>query len=240
MFELNEAQRRAAEAGDGPQLILAGAGSGKTRTIVHRIGHLISARRVAPHRILAATFTNKAATELKERLTALIGDDGGGVVSGTFHAISLRLLRRHADVLGYPTSFQVIDVDDQRVLLRRILKARNIDTDRLHPKYLLGWIEHCKHAGIRPEDAPEQQWGDIDLRELYRVYQDELRQLERMDFSDLLLNVVYLMQHFPGVAAAIRSRFDHVLVDEYQDTNPVQHQWLMLLCSERRNQTVVG
>lgn len=240
MFELNQAQQQAVEAGDGPQLILAGAGSGKTRTIIHRIGHLIGKRGIAPHRILAVTFTNKAAVELKNRLSALIGDDGGGVISGTFHALSLRLLRRYAEVLGYPKSFQVIDADDQRALLKRILKARNIDSDRLHPKYLLGWIEHCKHAGMRPEDAPEQMWATIDMRELYGVYQSELKQLERMDFSDLLLNTVYLMQHFPDVAAAIRARFDHVLVDEYQDTNPVQHQWLTLLCSEHRNLTVVG
>jgi len=240
LFSLNKAQKAAVEAGDGPQLILAGAGSGKTRTIVHRIGHLIAARGFAPHRILAVTFTNKAAAELKERLSQLIGDDGGGVVSGTFHSICLRFLRRYADVLGYPKSFQVIDADDQRTLVKRLLKSRNIASDRLHPSYLLGWIEHCKHAGLLPNQAPEQIWSGIDLRELYGTYQAELMQLERMDFSDLIVNCVRLLREFPDVAAALRARFDHLLVDEYQDSNPVQHEWLTLLCAGHHNLTVVG
>jgi len=238
--ELNPAQQQAVEAGDGPQLILAGAGSGKTRTIVHRIGHLIAARGIAPHRILAVTFTNKAAAELKGRLSMLIGDDGGGVVSGTFHSISLRFLRRYAEELGFPRSFQVIDADDQKALVKRILKNRNIASERLHPSYLIGWIEHCKHAGITAEAAPEQLWSGIDLRDLYIEYQAELRRLERMDFSDLILNCVTLLRDHPQVAAAMKSRFDHVLVDEYQDTNPVQHEWLTLLCADHRNLTVVG
>ena len=238
--ELNAAQVQAVEAGDGPQLILAGAGSGKTRTIVHRIGHLISKRGFAPHRILTVTFTNKAASELKNRLIGLIGDDGGGVVSGTFHAISLRFLRQYADQLDFPRSFQVLDADDQKVLIRRILKSRNIDADKLHPGYLMSWIEHCKHEGLGVDEAPSQIWNNIDLRDLYAAYQEELKRLERMDFNDLLLNAVRLMRDFPDVANLIRSRFDHVLVDEYQDTNPVQHQWLLLLCQEHKNLTVVG
>ncbi len=237
---LNAAQQQAAQAGDGPQLILAGAGSGKTRTIVHRIGHLIAGAGVAPHRILAVTFTNKAAAELKSRLSTLIGDDGGGVVSGTFHAISLRFLRRYADALGFPRSFQVIDADDQKALVKRILKSRNIPTDRLHPSYLLHWIEHCKHAGLTPQETPAHDWNGISMVELYAVYQQELKQHERMDFSDLILNVVLLLRDHRDIAVAIKSRFDHVLVDEFQDTNPVQHEWLMQLCSEHRNLTVVG
>jgi len=240
VFDLNTAQKGAVEAGDGPQLILAGAGSGKTRTIVHRIGHLIAERGYAPHRILAVTFTNKAAGELKERLSGLIGDDGGGVVSGTFHSISLRILRRYADALGYPRSFQVLDADDQKTLIKRILKGRNIDSEKLHPGYLLSWIEHCKHAAVLPDQAPEQRWNNIDLCELYAAYQSELKRLERMDFSDLILNCVVLLREQADIAAAIRSRFDHVLVDEYQDTNPAQHEWLTLLCTEHHNLTVVG
>jgi len=239
-MQLNPAQQQAAEAGDGPQLILAGAGSGKTRTIVHRIAHLIADCHIAPHRILAVTFTNKAAAELRERLNTLIGDDGGGVTSGTFHAISLAFLRRHADALGYPTSFQVIDADDQKSLLKRLLKARNISSDALHPGYLLGWIEHCKHAALSPVDAPQQQWNGIDMRELYAAYQQELMRHERMDFSDLILNTVRLLEEHADVAALLRARFDHVLVDEYQDTNPAQHRWLQSLCREHANLTVVG
>ena len=237
---LNQAQRQAVEAGDGPQLILAGAGSGKTRTIVHRIAHLIAARGIAPHRILAVTFTNKAAAEMQSRLNEMIGDDGGGVVSGTFHSISLRLLRRYADALGYPRSFQVVDADDQKALVKRLLKGRNIASDRLHPGYLLHWIEHCKHAGLTPAETPPQHWNGIDMVGLYAEYQQQLQSHERMDFSDLILNVVQLMRAHADIAVAIRARFDYVLVDEYQDTNPVQHEWLELLCLEHRNVTVVG
>jgi len=239
-MQLNSAQQKAAAAGDGPQLILAGAGSGKTRTIVHRIAHLIAERHTAPHRILAVTFTNKAAAELKARLNMLIGDDGGGVTSGTFHAISLSFLRRHADALGYPKSFQVIDADDQKALIKRLLKARNISSDTLHPGYLLNWIEHCKHAALTSEAAPEQNWSGIDMRELYTAYQKELMRHERMDFSDLILNTVRLLEEHKDIAALLRARFDHVLVDEYQDTNPAQHRWLQLLCKEHANLTVVG
>ena len=237
---LNAAQQQAAHAGDGPQLILAGAGSGKTRTIVHRIGHLIAGAGVAPHRILAVTFTNKAAAELKSRLSDLIGDGGGGVVSGTFHAISLRFLRRYADALGFPRSFQVIDADDQKALVKRILKARNIPADRLHPSFLTNWIEHQKHAGQRPSETDAFDWNGINMAELYGVYQQELKQHERMDFSDLILNVVVLLRDHADIAVALKTRFDHVLVDEYQDTNPVQHEWLLHLCSEHKNLTVVG
>jgi DNA helicase-2/ATP-dependent DNA helicase PcrA len=239
-MKLNPAQARAVRAGSGPQLILAGAGSGKTRTIVHRIGYLISEMGVPPHRILAVTFTNKAAAELKGRLEELIGDHGGGVVSGTFHAISLRLLRRYAEMLGYERDFQVVDSDDQKTLARRILKARHIDADRLQPGFLLSWIEKCKNAGIGPLQASDEIWNGVNLRELYTAYQDELRRLGRMDFGDLLLNIVILMKNEREVARTISSRFDHVLVDEYQDTNPVQQQWLQLLCAEHRNLTVVG
>jgi DNA helicase-2/ATP-dependent DNA helicase PcrA len=238
--QLNDAQKQAAHAGDGPQLILAGAGSGKTRTIVHRIGYLIAEGGIAPHRILSVTFTNKAAAELKSRLSDLIGDDGGGVVSGTFHAISLRFLRRYADVLGFPSSFQVIDTDDQKALVKRILKSRNIPADRLHPSYLLNWIEHCKHAGLSPIDTPAYDWNGINMVDLYGTYQQQLKQHERMDFSDLILNVVVLLRDYADIAVALKTRFDHVLVDEYQDTNPVQHAWLLHLCSEHKNLTVVG
>lgn len=237
---LNSAQQQAVEAGDGPQLILAGAGSGKTRTVVYRIGHLIAHRGIAPHRILAVTFTNKAAKELQQRLSDLIGDGSGGVISGTFHSISLRFLRSYADVLGYPKNFQVIDSDDQKTLVKRLLRAKNISSERLHPGYLSSWIEHQKNAGLLPEQAESHLWNGLDLRDLYVAYQQELKQLERMDFSDLILNCVRILRDFPSVATAMFTRFDHLLVDEYQDTNPVQHEWLCLLAQEHQNITVVG
>ncbi len=240
VFGLNQAQQQAAQAADGPQLILAGAGSGKTRTIVHRIGHLIAQRGIAPHRILAVTFTNKAAKEMQQRLTDLIGDGSGGVISGTFHSISLRFLRKYADVLGYPRHFQVIDSDDQKTVVKRLLKAQNISSERLHPGYLIHWIEQQKNAGYLSDQAESQLWNGLDLRDLYAAYQSELKQLERMDFSDLILNCVRLLRDFKAISTAMFSSFDHILVDEYQDTNPVQHEWLCLLAQEHQNITVVG
>ncbi len=239
-MNLNPAQTRAVQADHGPQLILAGAGSGKTRTIVHRIGYLISEQGVAPHRIMAVTFTNKAAAELKTRLEGLIGDNGGGVFSGTFHAISLRFLRKYAERLGYEHDFQVVDSDDQKILAKRILKARNIGSDHIQPGFLLAWIDGCKNAGLGPDQAGDEILNKVNFRELYAVYQASLKQLGRMDFGDLLLNVVKLMKDHADIARAISCRFDHVLVDEYQDTNPLQQQWLQLLCSGHRNITVVG
>ncbi len=237
---LNQAQQQAVRAPAGPLLILAGAGTGKTRTLVHRIGHLIAECGVPPHRILAVTFTNKAAAELNERLNLMMGDDAGGVIAGTFHAIALRFLRRYADHLGFPNGFQIIDADDQRALLKRLLKEKNIDSRKLHYSALLGWIEHCKHAGLLPEDVAADPRQPVPLQPLYEAYQQELKRLERMDFSDLLVYSTRLLRADDDIAEAMRRRFDHVLVDEYQDTNPVQHEWLTLLCRDHRNLTVVG
>jgi len=237
---LNPAQQRATTAGDGPQLILAGAGSGKTRTIVHRIGHLIREHGVAPHRILAVTFTNKSAQELNHRLDELIGDAGGGVISGTFHAISLRFLRQFGDILGYTRQAQVLDSADRMQLLKQLLKSANINRDQLHPQYLGYWIDQCKNRGETPEQAPDDAFNNMPLHTFYREYQAQLMLQQRMDFSDLILNCVLLLRNHEATARAMRSRFDHVLVDEYQDTNPAQHEWLLRLCSEHRNLTVVG
>ncbi|MDQ6950604.1 MAG: UvrD-helicase domain-containing protein [Mariprofundales bacterium] len=239
-MQLNPAQQAAATADDGPQLILAGAGSGKTRTIVHRIGHLIGARGVAPHRILAVTFTNKSAFELKQRLSNMIGDDGGGVVSGTFHSISLRFLRRFGDRLGYDNDFQVLDSSDRIQLIKRLLKGLNIDKKRLHPNYLAHWIDQCKNSGQTWEQAPVEKWNNLVMGELYRGYQQQLMQHQRMDFSDLILNCLLLLRDHEDIAHAMRARYDHLLVDEYQDTNPAQHEWLLQLCRDHRNLTVVG
>ncbi|MDX8414246.1 MAG: UvrD-helicase domain-containing protein [Mariprofundales bacterium] len=238
--DLNPAQQRATTAGNGPQLILAGAGSGKTRTIVHRIAHLISQCGVAPHRILAVTFTNKSAQELNHRLNILIGDAGGGVVSGTFHAISLRFLRQFGDILGYTRQAQVLDSADRMQLLKQLLKRANINRDQLHPQYLGYWIDQCKNRGETWQQAPDDAFNNIPMHTLYRDYQAQLMAQQRMDFSDLILNCVLLLRNHEAAAHAMRNRFDHLLVDEYQDTNPTQHEWLLRLCSEHHNLTVVG
>jgi len=240
MPQLNSSQYQASIAGDGPQLILAGAGSGKTRTIVHRIGHLLSTRGIAPHRILAVTFTNKSAQELKHRLEMLVGDSCGGVASGTFHSISLRFLRRFGAQLGYSDHAQVLDSADRIQLIKQLLKSSNISRDRLHPSYLGYWIDQCKNRGETWEQAANERCNNIPLQTLYRDYQRALMVQQRMDFSDLILNCVLLLRHHNETAQMMCNRYDHVLVDEYQDTNPAQHEWLLRLCAHHRNLTVVG
>lgn len=236
--QLNPAQQQVVCAGDGPQLILAGAGSGKTRTIIQRMVHLIEHRHVPAHRILAVTFTNKAASELKQRLQEQHPDSA--VMAGTFHSISLRLLRSYATYADYPPHFQVMDSQDQKALIKHILKEHMITSQDLHPNYVLHWIEQCKHEGLSPTEAPSHAFNGIEISELYQQYQQRLKQLERMDFNDLLLILVQIMKRLPDIAHLIRGRFSHVLVDEYQDTNPLQDEWLKLLCCEHRNLTVVG
>ncbi len=234
---LSHEQQQAAYASAAPQLILAGAGSGKTRTLVHRIAYLIAEQGIAPHRLLVVTFSNKAARELRQRLHELIGD--ASVISGTFHAVSLRFLRPYLTQLGFSPTAQVIDADDQRAVMKRLLKDKGICKDHVQASAVLFWIEQCKHQGLLPEQAPEEFLSGFSLKSLYADYQQSLRQHQRLDFNDLLIYSLQLLHSEPS-ASALRQRFDHVLVDEYQDTNKVQAQWLRALCQEHRRLTVVG
>ncbi len=236
---LNDPQRQAVTHRSGPLLILAGAGSGKTRVLTMRIANLIH-HRVEPERILALTFTNKAAREMRSRLAALLGRSPDGLWVGTFHAIAVRMLRPHADRLGYRAGFTIFDEDDSRSILKRALADLDLDPRKHQVAGLLAAISKAKAEARSPEDITGRKAADRVLRVVYERYQALGRDANGMDFDDLLLNLVHLLRADAEVLDEWRGRFGHVLVDEYQDTNRVQYELLRLLCDGHRNLAVVG
>src|SRR5438105_12862700 len=240
---LNEAQCRAVEAVEGAVLVLAGAGTGKTRVLTARLVHILANRRAYPGEMLAVTFTNKAAREMRERLEPMIGQAADGVWLGTFHALAARILRRHAEAVGLSSNFTILDTDDQLRLLKQIIAAANIDERRWPARVLLGVIERWKDRGLAPNKVPAGDAGDYaDGRAvaLYRDYQQRLQTVNAADFGDLLLHNLTLFSENPEILATYQRRFRYLLVDEYQDTNIAQYLWLRLLAQRRRNLCCVG
>jgi len=241
---LNPEQREAVETLDGPLLVLAGAGTGKTRVLTTRIAHILSLGRARPSQILAVTFTNKAAREMKARVGELIG----GVVEGmpwlgTFHAIGVKILRRHAELVDLKPSFTVLDTDDQIRLLKQLLEAENVDVKRWPARMLAAMIDRWKNRGLVSKRVPEGEsfaFANGKGRELYALYQQRLKELNAADFGDLLLENLRLFQEHPDVLAQYQQRFPFMLVDEYQDTNVAQYLWLRLLAQGSRNICCVG
>jgi DNA helicase-2/ATP-dependent DNA helicase PcrA len=240
---LNEAQCRAVEAMDGAVLVLAGAGTGKTRVLTTRLAHILASRRAYPGEMLAVTFTNKAAREMRERLEALIGRAADGVWLGTFHALAARILRRHAETIGLTANFTILDSDDQLRLLKQIISAANIDDRRWPARVLHGVIERWKDRGLTPDKVPASDagdWGDGRAIALYREYQQRLLTVNAVDFGDLLLHNLTLFTANPEILGIYQQRFRYLLVDEYQDTNVAQYLWLRLLAQQHRNLCCVG
>src|SRR5271156_3958550 len=240
---LNDAQRRAVETIDGPVLVLAGAGTGKTRVLTTRLAFTIATGRAFPAELLAVTFTNKAAREMRERLEAMIGRAAEGVWLGTFHAMPAVFSRRHAEGMGLKPSFTILDTDDQIRLLKQILQAENIDERRWPARLLLGQIQRWKDRGLGPEKvSPADAGGFAQGRavDLYRQYQDRLMTVNAVDFGDLMLHNLSLFTGNPDILADYQRRFRYVLVDEYQDANVAQYLWLRLLAQQRRNLCCVG
>ncbi|HXE03246.1 MAG TPA: UvrD-helicase domain-containing protein [Methyloceanibacter sp.] len=241
---LNPEQRRAVEATDGPVLVLAGAGTGKTRVLTTRIAHLIATGKARPFDILGVTFTNKAAREMKERVAHLVGPAAEGMPwLGTFHAIGVKILRRHAELVDLKPSFTVLDTDDQIRLLKQLLEAENIDEKRWPARLLAAMIDGWKNRGLTPKRVPEGEsfaYANGKGRELYAAYQHRLKELNAADFGDLLLENLRLFQDHPDVLAQYQTRFQFMLVDEYQDTNVAQYLWLRLLAQGSRNICCVG
>ncbi len=240
---LNEEQRRAVEAIDGPVLVLAGAGVGKTRVLTTRIAHTIATGRARAHEILAVTFTNKAAREMRERVGALTGVVEGMPWMGTFHSIGAKVLRRDAELVGLKPNFTILDTDDQIRLLKQILQAENIDEKRWPARALAGQIDAWKNRGLDPAHVPPgESAGFANGRgaELYRAYQERLKSVNAVDFGDLLLESLRLFREQPEILAQYQRRWRYILVDEYQDTNVVQYLWLRLLAQSHRNLCCVG
>ena len=242
LTKLNEKQREAALHTEGPLLILAGAGSGKTSTMTCRIAYLIEEKGVNPWNILAVTFTNKAAKEMRDRVEALVGE-GLNMWILTFHSACLRILRRHAEVLGYGRDFAVYDPTDQKTLVKNICRDLQIDTKKFTPAYFLGNISKCKENRVTPAQY-EREYGS-DFREqmvqkVYAAYEKQLKKNNAMDFDDLLLNTVRLFEADEEVLLQYQHRFRYIMVDEYQDTNQIQYAFVHMLAQERGNICVVG
>jgi DNA helicase-2/ATP-dependent DNA helicase PcrA len=240
---LNPEQRAAVETLDGPVLVLAGAGTGKTRVLVTRLAHLLATGKSMPGEVLSVTFTNKAAREMKDRVGALIGRSVEGMWLGTFHSISARILRRHAELVGLKPDFTILDDDDQIRLLRQTLKEANIDDKKWPPRGLLGIIQRWKDRGLLPDKVAAADAGEFAHGrsvDLYKRYQERLRNLNAADFGDLTLHTLTIFTTHPDVLADYQRRFKYILVDEYQDTNVAQYLWLRLLAQTRHNICCVG
>ena len=240
---LNDAQREAVTAIDGPVLVLAGAGTGKTRVLTVRLAHVLLQGRARPWQLLAVTFTNKAAREMRERVAALLGAPVEGWWIGTFHALSARILRAHAEIVGLRPNFTILDTDDQLRLLRQLLEAENIDEKRWPARVLLAVIQRWKDRGLAPErifEAEGQDFAGGKAQALYALYQDRLKTLNAVDFGDLMLHCLVLFQTDAGVLAKYQDQFRYILVDEYQDTNVAQYLWLRLLAQRQHNICCVG
>ena len=243
LTRMNPEQRAAVEAVDGPVLVLAGAGTGKTRVLTTRFAHILLTGRAAPGQVLAVTFTNKAAREMRDRVGAILGRPAEGLWLGTFHALCARMLRRHAPLVNLTSGFTILDSDDQLRLLKQVMEAARIDTKRWVPPALMGMIQRWKDRGVTPEKVPAAEEGDFAgglSKQLYAGYQARLAQLNTCDFGDLLLHMVEILRNHPEVLAEYGRRFRYILVDEYQDTNVVQYLWLRLLAQAHRNICVVG
>ncbi|MBO9558608.1 MAG: UvrD-helicase domain-containing protein [Caulobacter sp.] len=241
---LNPEQRAAVEATEGPVLVLAGAGTGKTRVLTTRLAHILATGRARPWELLVVTFTNKAAREMRERITHIIGDEAEGLRwLGTFHSVAAQILRRHAELVGLKSSYTIIDTDDQERLLKQLIEAENIDAKRWTPRTLAGLIDAWKNRGWTPDRVPQSEAGEFANGRgitLYRQYQERLRILNACDFGDLLLHNITIFTANPDVLADFQRRFQYVMVDEYQDTNVAQYLWLRLLAQGRQNVCCVG
>lgn len=241
---LNPEQRAAVEATEGPVLVLAGAGTGKTRVLTTRIAHLIATGKAYPSQILAVTFTNKAAREMRERITSVIGPVAEGMQwLGTFHSIGTKILRRHAELVGLRSDFTILGTDDQLRLMKQVIEAEGIDEKRWPARQLAGHIDGWKNRGLGPDQVPAGEAGAFANGKggrLYRAYQERLKVLNAVDFGDLLLECLRLWREHPDILEQYQNRFRYMLVDEYQDTNVAQYLWLRLLAQARKNLCCVG
>jgi len=241
---LNPPQREAVLTCDGPVLMLAGAGTGKTAALTARLAHLVRSRRAWPSEILCVTFTNKAAREMRERVGHLIGPAVEGMPwLGTFHSIAAKMLRRHAELVGLQSNYTIIDTDDQLRLLKQLIQANDLDEKRWPARQLAGLVDRWKNRGLNPADldaAENEAYANGRGKQFYTLYQERLKALNACDFGDLLLHTVNIFRQHREVLEQYQQRFKYILVDEYQDTNQVQYLWLRLLAQVRQNICVVG
>ena len=237
--KMNPQQKEAILTTEGPLLVMAGAGSGKTRVLTHRIAYLMSEKQVSPYNILAITFTNKAAREMKERVEKLIGDQGKDVWISTFHSMCVRILRRDIDLIGYDLNFGILDDADQLSVIKTAMEDLNLDPKRQSPKYFLSQISNAKNELKTPRDLVKE-FENEDVIRVYEKYQQTLFKNNRLDFDDLLMLTVHLFEKHPEVLSFYQNKFQYIHIDEYQDTNHAQYKIVTLLAQKFRNICVVG
>ena len=237
---LNADQTQAVQTTEGPLLVLAGAGTGKTRVLTTRIVHILAQSLAYPSQILAVTFTNKAAREMRVRIEKMIGTNASDLWLGTFHSLCLRIVRRHAEYVGLPKDFTIVDADDQLRVMKQLMKDANIDDKRYPPKSVLGCVQQWKDKAWLPEDVPPSAQGDSVYHTMYQAYQKRLQALGVVDFGDLIMLCIVLFKRNPDILADYHRRFRYLLVDEYQDTNSSQYLWLRLLAQGSHNICCVG
>jgi DNA helicase-2/ATP-dependent DNA helicase PcrA len=240
---LNKAQKEAVLHLDGPLLIVAGAGSGKTKVLTSRIAHIIQEKKAFPNQILSVTFTNKAAKEMQTRVSKMLGSAATGLSwLGTFHSICAKILRKHATAVNLNSNFTIIDTDDQTRLIKNICKSENIDIKQLAPRFILAIIDRWKNKGYYPSDVimNNKDVYEKTILPLYKIYQQKLTDLNSCDFGDLILHTVKILENYPDIRKIYTTNFKYILVDEYQDTNFIQSKWLNLLSEKTRNLCCVG
>ena len=244
LADLNPEQREAVETLDGPVLVLAGAGTGKTRVLTTRIAHILNLGRARPSDILSVTFTNKAAREMKDRVGQMVGQIVEGMPwLGTFHSIGVKILRRHAELVGLKNNFTILDVDDQIRLIKQLFEAEKLDEKRWPARVFAMLLDGWKNRGLTPDQVPAGEaasFANGKGKKLYLAYQERLKTLNAADFGDLLLECIRLFRQNPDVLRQYQQRFKFILVDEYQDTNVAQYLWLRLLAQAHRSRHPAG
>ncbi len=243
LLNLNEKQKEAVLHLEGPLLIVAGAGSGKTKVLTSRIAHIIRSHKAFSSQILAVTFTNKAAKEMQLRVSKLLRKEATGLPwLGTFHSISSKILRKHADAVGLKSNFTIVDQDDQSRLIKNICKAENVDIKKISPKYILAVIDKWKNKGLYPDDVvlKRRETLEKNFLNIYKIYQQKLIDLNSADFSDLILHTVKIFKIYKDISLLYSKKFKYILVDEYQDTNFIQSEWLKYLSKTNLNICCVG
>ncbi|MBH90609.1 MAG: DNA helicase II [Candidatus Marinimicrobia bacterium] len=241
--ELNEEQRSAVLNTDGPTLVVAGAGSGKTKVLTSRLAYIVKEKKAWPNQILCVTFTNKAAKEMRERVLKNLGGKLDSLSwLGTFHAISVKFLRRHAEAIGLKSNFTILDTDDQKKLIRNISKAENIDVKKISPQFILALIDKWKNKGLLPDEVKlsKSNLFENQILKIYKIYQNKIRDLNSCDFGDLILYCVKLFEKNNDIRKIYSDNFKYILVDEYQDTNFIQNKWLNLIVNQNQNICCVG
>ncbi len=240
---LNKEQKDAVLSTEGPNLIVAGAGSGKTRVLTTRLIHIVNQKKAFPNQILCVTFTNKAAKEMQNRVMQYIRGNSNAIPwLGTFHSISVKFLRRHAEALGYKSNFTILDADDQKKILRNIVKSEDLDAKKFSPQLIMYHIDQWKNKGLLPQDVKLEKTGLIvkSILKVYKIYQEKTKDLNAFDFGDLILFCVKLFEEHKDIREIYHNNFKYILVDEFQDTNFIQNKWLNLLVNDKQNICCVG